>query len=203
MGSTKRTRGFWIPEAPDGSTRGPNGRRYCKNCAAYKNEFNEVPAGRETFCSKECWEYYAIRNDSGYVRDSVWHRDHGICARCNLDTQALRELLHDTKSEVYKCLTSKLNPKDGPFGKTVLNRLGFAGGHYSCHWWEADHIVPVVEGGGECDLDNYRTLCLPCHKTVTRELRRRRALERNPAGPTARTEQRRRLQIPLPLDGAA
>jgi 5-methylcytosine-specific restriction endonuclease McrA len=32
----------------------------------------------------------------------------------------------------------------------------------------------VVEGGGECDLANMRTLCLKCHKLATAELRRRR-----------------------------
>jgi 5-methylcytosine-specific restriction endonuclease McrA len=40
--------------------------------------------------------------------------------------------------------------------------------------WDADHIVPVVEGGGECDLSNIRTLCLKCHRKVTAELRQRR-----------------------------
>jgi 5-methylcytosine-specific restriction endonuclease McrA len=40
--------------------------------------------------------------------------------------------------------------------------------------WDADHIVPVVEGGGECDLENIRTLCLICHRRATRELRERR-----------------------------
>lgn len=39
--------------------------------------------------------------------------------------------------------------------------------------WEADHIVPVVEGGGGCGLEGYRTLCRPCHVQVTRELRAR------------------------------
>jgi 5-methylcytosine-specific restriction endonuclease McrA len=39
--------------------------------------------------------------------------------------------------------------------------------------WDADHILPVAEGGGECDLENLRTLCLPCHREVTAELRRR------------------------------
>lgn len=33
--------------------------------------------------------------------------------------------------------------------------------------WDADHIVPVAEGGGECDLANMRTLCLKCHRAVT------------------------------------
>lgn len=39
--------------------------------------------------------------------------------------------------------------------------------------WDADHILPVAEGGGECDLDNIRTLCLRCHRAATLELRRR------------------------------
>ena len=51
------------------------------------------------------------------------------------------------------------------------------------HFWDADHIVPVVEGGGECDLANMRTLCLKCHKLVTAELRRRRRLHEPSGGP--------------------
>src|SRR5579875_601178 len=39
--------------------------------------------------------------------------------------------------------------------------------------WDADHIVPVAEGGGECDLSNMRTLCLKCHRAHTAELRAR------------------------------
>ena len=41
--------------------------------------------------------------------------------------------------------------------------------------WQADHIVPVIEGGGECGLDNYRTLCTACHKAETAKLAKRRA----------------------------
>lgn len=44
--------------------------------------------------------------------------------------------------------------------------------------WDADHIIPVVEGGGECDLSNYRTLCHPCHKGVTADLAKRTAAKR-------------------------
>lgn len=46
------------------------------------------------------------------------------------------------------------------------------------HAWEADHIVPVVEGGGLCGLENYRTLCLACHRAETAALAARRALAR-------------------------
>lgn len=49
------------------------------------------------------------------------------------------------------------------------------------HLWEADHIVPVVEGGGGCELDNYRTLCLECHRVETRALAQRRAQKRREA----------------------
>ena len=44
------------------------------------------------------------------------------------------------------------------------------------HLWQADHIIPVVEGGGECDLTNIQTLCTACHKGATAELRKRLAL---------------------------
>jgi 5-methylcytosine-specific restriction endonuclease McrA len=47
--------------------------------------------------------------------------------------------------------------------------------------WQADHVVPVAEGGGSCGLDGLRTLCTACHKAETRALagrlaRARRAL---------------------------
>jgi 5-methylcytosine-specific restriction endonuclease McrA len=44
--------------------------------------------------------------------------------------------------------------------------------------WDADHIVPVAEGGGACDLSNIRTLCLVCHREATRALRERLAVRR-------------------------
>lgn len=48
----------------------------------------------------------------------------------------------------------------------------------SRRWWEADHIVEVVRGGGLRGLENYQTLCVPCHKAKTRKLAKDRAQER-------------------------
>lgn len=48
--------------------------------------------------------------------------------------------------------------------------------------WDADHIVPVVEGGGLCGVVGYRTLCHPCHKRVTADLAARRAAQRRSTG---------------------
>ena len=55
-------------------------------------------------------------------------------------------------------------------------RLGASGSRAASRktLWDADHILPVVEGGGECDLENIRTLCLKCHRAATAELRKRR-----------------------------
>lgn len=55
-------------------------------------------------------------------------------------------------------------------------RYGQYGGGISC--WQADHIVPVVEGGGQCGIENFRTLCCPCHKRETAQLAKRRAERR-------------------------
>jgi hypothetical protein len=41
--------------------------------------------------------------------------------------------------------------------------------------WQADHTLPVIEGGGSCDLDNLRTLCTKCHAAETAKLAARRA----------------------------
>jgi 5-methylcytosine-specific restriction protein A len=51
--------------------------------------------------------------------------------------------------------------------------------------WEADHIVPVVEGG-DSNLENIRTLCIKCHRRETAELRKRRDAPGPAAGTAAR-----------------
>jgi hypothetical protein len=67
----------------------------------------------------------------------------------------------------------------------------------------------VVEGGGECDLSNMRTLCQPCHKTVTRELHARLKLQRRAAqGKPLLTPAERKRQVmaeapQLPLEIAS
>lgn len=54
------------------------------------------------------------------------------------------------------------------------------------HQWQADHIVPVAEGGGGCGLDGYRTLCTKCHQLETNALRRR-------------LKERRATQLTIPI----
>ncbi|CAM9985358.1 unnamed protein product, partial [Hapterophycus canaliculatus] len=44
--------------------------------------------------------------------------------------------------------------------------------------WNADHVTAVYQGGGECGVDNLRTLCVLCHSEVTREQTAERAAAR-------------------------
>jgi 5-methylcytosine-specific restriction endonuclease McrA len=51
--------------------------------------------------------------------------------------------------------------------------------------WEADHTIPVVEGGGDCGPENLRTLCWACHRAETAKLKKRLArLKKEAVGAT-------------------
>ena len=132
--------------------RGEAGRLLCRWCSV------EVPKGRRTFCSDWCVHEWRLRTDPGYLREKVLERDRGICAGCGID-----------------CLHAELQLRRLRGASRLKASLAWGlrpGTRKSL--WDADHIVPVVEGGGECDLANIRTLCLKCHRTATAELRKRR-----------------------------
>ena len=133
--------------------KGPNGRNLCRWCNL------EVPTRRSSFCSDWCVEEWRLRSDPGYLRDKVLERDHGVCSRCGIDCLAAWRHLKKLRGVARaKALID--------WGLRSLSRKSL---------WDADHILPVVEGGGECDLANIRTLCLKCHREATSELRKRRA----------------------------
>ena len=113
-------------------------RRPCRWCGG------EVQGRRLTFCSERCVHEWKLRTDPGYLRAQVFDRDHGVCAECGVDTEALRK---DKRKLDFLARRQ--------FEKDWGNRR---------HLWDADHIVPVALGGGECDLSNMRTLCLKCHR---------------------------------------
>lgn len=131
--------------------RGPNGRGLCRWCAL------EVPRGRYTFCSEYCVHEWKLRTQPGYLREQVFRRDQGVCALCRVDTVAALRALRRSR---------------GAHRGQLLEHWK-AGRRLRSSLWDADHIVPVAEGGGECDLENLRTLCLRCHRVVTAALRER------------------------------
>lgn len=135
--------------------RGPNGLAQCRQCT------REVKPPRRTFCCQECVDLWVIRTGSGMAR-FMRKRDKGVCALCSLDCQALQRR--------YKKLLTK------------QERIDFRVQHgipaSRNRFWDIDHIVPVVEGGGSSGPENLRSLCIPCHQRITRELAGKRAAER-------------------------
>jgi 5-methylcytosine-specific restriction endonuclease McrA len=106
------------------------------------------------------------------MRQRVYQRDKGVCARCGVDTAVLGNVLAAEWERVKMARTAPERREREAFRKRY--RWYFSRTSY----WDADHIKPVSEGGGECSLDNMRTLCVPCHQVVTRELAKRTASHR-------------------------
>lgn len=144
---------------PETLPRGPNGRALCRQCQT------EVSPPRRTFCSKACVDTWMIRTGSRTALH-VRRRDRGICALCGLDCEALRRELEKLKAalpfELRKQAAAEFRSKHG----IPQHRRG--------RLWDIDHIVPVSEGGGSCDLSNLRTVCLKCHHGLTAQLMARR-----------------------------
>lgn len=133
--------------------KGPGGRNLCRWCQL------EVPKGRVTFCSEFCVDEWRLRTDPSFLREKTFARDKGICAVCGVDAAAAWNQLRKSRGTARLRLLQH-------WGLKTLNRRSL---------WDADHIVPVVEGGGACDLSNIRTLCVLCHRKATSQLRERRA----------------------------
>ena len=154
--------------------RGPNGRRLCGICGT------EVPPGRRAWCSESCVHEWNLRSSGSYMRHHVKQRDAGICAICGLDCPKLDRILRRASESLR---TMPLVCPDGAHRyafrfhvrQEMYRSLGFVPDRA---FWEVDHVVPVVRGGGSCGLDNLRTLCVPCHRNETRALAAERARER-------------------------
>lgn len=159
--------------------------RLCAYCAGDLSAASRVAGVISTYCSKECAEEGRLKRGGMYastrIRAQVFALEGGVCRLCGIDAHALYTRVASlTPAERLNAMcnvnwklpkTSKAldrllqNPKEGDF-------------------WQADHITAVAEGGGGCDLENLRTLCVPCHTQETERLRGRLKL----AGPSSSQE---------------
>ena len=118
-------------------------------------------------------------------------RDRGICDICNLDCATLVKRLQSIEKnqeadseemplwkqqrerllsrKEYQVFASKLS---SAMKESLIDRA------LSGKAWQADHIIPVFEGGGQCTITNLRTLCTACHREVTAEQASKRKRER-------------------------
>jgi len=156
------------------------GRKCCMWCGGY------VPPPKRSFCSDACVASWRLRTGGTLLRGAVDARDKGVCAVCGLDTRRLTLMIYPDYYELQFQFTQER------FGKRFVHNLTqeereawnreaarikhqvvrlrsridsiwLRDGSLKTTLWEADHIVPVIEGGGCCGVDNMQTLCLRCH----------------------------------------
>lgn len=127
---------------------------------------------------------------------AVFHRDHGICASCGLDTVALRraywmaleaehgrhiESLIDLPLAAQRSQEAWRHQGELRSIRARLRDLGYTAADADrIEWWDLDHATALDEGGGHT-LGNASTRCLPCHRQRTREHTARRARRPNKA----------------------
>lgn len=161
---------------------GPNGERLCCWCG------KAVPPRAIRWCGRECVLRYQIATGDQNAARSwlVWgpvdptafatnsealaaRRPLG-CELCGLDMsdEAIEERLRQRLERIQQ-----VNPN-------VHERSWKYHARASAERWEADHRIPIVEGG-ELTPENLRVLCRPCHLNQTRLLAARRAAARRQA----------------------
>ncbi len=148
------------------------GEPICRWCHA------PVKKPRRTFCSDDCVHQWRIRSSPSYVRKEVKKRDRGVCQSCGFDVRAAERAWRLQKP-------SGTDRRARKAWRALKPR------------WEADHIVPVADGGGECGLENYRLLCRTCHLAITLAWRRQREWK----GSFKRVAETRALQLGEDLRG--
>ena len=136
MSKQRTMQGGWVMGAE--LPKGTSGRVLCRWCGL------EAQGRRRTFCSDWCVHEWRLRTDPGYLREQVFARDRGLCALCHIDSVEAFHRLKRARGSNRKTMLAY-------WGLKSVNRRSL---------WDADHILPVCEGGGECDLENIRTLCL-------------------------------------------
>jgi 5-methylcytosine-specific restriction endonuclease McrA len=139
---------------PFATQRDVEGHRVCVWCGTSL----KGSAPQKRWCGQECVLTYKIaRRDQGAAR--AWLMRHKLdkeCAICHKD-MANRLALRDAHTQAVREGRSSWRTRD---------------------WdWDADHIVPLSEGGAACPT-NLRALCRPCHKAETKALRARLAAKR-------------------------
>ena len=155
-----------IPPGEPGKCRGGCGR--------------PIGKGRRAWCGEQsCIDRANIISSPSSARWHVQQRDQGVCVNCGFD--ALKAERIRERFFAYRYADAEMYRLFHDIIRILHTAWGVSTWVARAHLWEADHVTPIIEGGGECGLENYRTLCVPCHRDETKALAARRALVRREA----------------------
>jgi 5-methylcytosine-specific restriction endonuclease McrA len=150
----------------------------CASCGGDRSASSEQAGVASTYCSRECAEQHGLKR-AGYnqIRAQVFALEGGVCRLCGIDAHALYtriRALQPAERLNALCNTNWKLPKTSKALDNLLQKPNEG------NFWQADHIVAVAEGGGGCELENLRTLCVPCHAGETEKLLHRLRLNGGP-----------------------
>eukprot|EP00929_Paragymnodinium_shiwhaense_P043950 TRINITY_DN22553_c0_g1_i2.p1 TRINITY_DN22553_c0_g1~~TRINITY_DN22553_c0_g1_i2.p1 ORF type:complete len:1101 (-),score=183.88 TRINITY_DN22553_c0_g1_i2:52-3354(-) len=158
--------------------RGPGGSK-----VAYRLDRSADGSEVELFCTGTCRGRFFAKRSGWSIRRQLFELERGVCQCCGLDCHALlQELLVTSEAARRAARLTELAPRISATSARAARILakpteGFL--------WEADHILPVWEGGGACGLENLQTLCVACHEAKTRAEATRRSAKKADATDTA------------------
>lgn len=92
---------------------------------------------------------------------------------CEIDTRYVKIELENAARESMK-ESGRWYWDDHPIYLGVLHKYHLTNKEAKKSLWQADHVIEVADGGGECDLSNFVSLCINCHKRKTAETRAKR-----------------------------
>jgi hypothetical protein len=139
--------------------------RHCTWCGQRVGKY------RSTWCSDACVEAFRARCCKVTQARLVSDRDHGICQECGRDTLAAER---DAEQAVRDALAARRLSPYSAEGREIRHAIVSQFGYARSRWREVDHIIPVVESGGLCGIDNLRLICGACHLAATSRLAGRR-----------------------------
>ncbi|GER51811.1 SNF2 and helicase domain-containing protein [Striga asiatica] len=152
----------------------------CKLCQTPCRGINAtVPQYFEDlFCNLQCFEEYRSRTSNRFLRQELFKIENGICTNCKVNCHQLVKNLKTLPIEKREAYIQKEALKISKRHKLVDKLVNDP---TEGNAWHADHIIPVYKGGGECKLENLRTLCVACHADVTTAQCSERRITRNKA----------------------
>ncbi|CAE7899600.1 Zranb3 [Symbiodinium sp. KB8] len=145
----------------------------------------------EMFCAGPCRARYFGKRSGASLRRQLFELERGVCQRCGLDCHGLWQNLKSSNSswleelQKHSRMAAESNSAQSAALHTLLSHLTRFDSESPDDFkltegslWQADHILPVWQGGGACGLENLQTLCASCHSLKTSEETKQRAKAR-------------------------